>query len=252
MPRDQGESAFASILASLVEDVPGARAAALVDSLGETVDYAGQAPPFELRVAAAHWRIVLAEAESQPSLGGLQWIVVRAARRSYVICGLPDGYALVILLARAAGFVGWHRAVATCGRVLSAEAGWKWSVGPDPVWFRVDVVADGRRRPRAVRVAGHVHPVEILGALAGLAGLGEPERRSRVASRGWKAEASGSATPGRGRRLEGARPAEVGRRERERGWRVRFETGLEVTLVREPGGFWYSDESLDRALKAPV
>jgi hypothetical protein len=210
--RDQGESVFASILAFLVADIPGARAAALVDSTGETVDYAGEAPPIELRVAAAHWRIVLAEAESQPSLGGLQWFVVRAVRRSYVICGLPDGYALVILLARAAGFVGWHRAVATCGRALSAEAGWKRPTDSGPAWFRVDVVADGRRRPRSVRVAGSVHPVEILGALAG---RGELERRARQASRGWKAGASGSPTPTRGRRPGGGGPAEqAGRQER--------------------------------------
>ena len=39
--RDQHESAFASILRLLVARVPGARAAALVDCLGETVDYAG-------------------------------------------------------------------------------------------------------------------------------------------------------------------------------------------------------------------
>jgi predicted regulator of Ras-like GTPase activity (Roadblock/LC7/MglB family) len=31
---------------------------------------------------------------------------------------------------------------------------------------------------------------------------------------------------------------------RERGWRVRLEQGAELTLVREPGGHWYSDEPI--------
>jgi hypothetical protein len=35
----------------------------------------------------------------------------------------------------------------------------------------------------------------------------------------------------------------VGLASRERGWRVRLDTGVEVTLVREPGGFWYADEA---------
>jgi hypothetical protein len=29
---------------------------------------------------------------------------------------------------------------------------------------------------------------------------------------------------------------------RERGWRVRTATGVEVTLVREPGDLWYADD----------
>ena len=53
--RDQAETAFTAILASLVERVPGAHAAALVDAEGETVDYAGDGEPFFLRVAAAAW-----------------------------------------------------------------------------------------------------------------------------------------------------------------------------------------------------
>jgi hypothetical protein len=217
--RDQGESAFASILASLVASVPGARGAVLVDLHGETVDYAGEAPPFDLRVAAAHFRIVLNEAAAQPSLVGLDWLVVRAARKSYLIHALPDGYALVLLFARAAGFVGWHRAVVACRRALDAEAGWKWSGSPATPWFRFEVVSDGRRRPRSVRVAGRLRPVEILGVLA---------------------EDPGSEQAMRQHLTRG-----------ERGWRVRFETGMEVTLIREPGGFWYSDEPLDAALKAP-
>ena len=63
-PRDQRESAFTAILTDLVERVPGARCAALVDRDGETVDYGGRGSPYEMRVAAAHLRIVFDEALS--------------------------------------------------------------------------------------------------------------------------------------------------------------------------------------------
>jgi hypothetical protein len=38
---------------------------------------------------------------------------------------------------------------------------------------------------------------------------------------------------------------------RQRGWRVRFSTGVEAMLVREPGGFWYADEAPTSAAKRP-
>jgi hypothetical protein len=199
----------------LVARVPGARAAALVDCLGETVDYAGGTSPFELRIAAAYWRIVLVEAEAQRSLDGLRWIAVRAAKRSYLVCALPDGYALMVAFTRAAGFVGWERAVATCARALGEEAGLGWMGAVRAPWFPIDVVPDTKRRPRAVRIGGRVHPLEILGSLVPNASVG------------------------------GGRPV-AGALRRERGWRVRLDTGVEATLIREPGGAWYADELLDR------
>jgi hypothetical protein len=217
--RDQRESAFASILSKLVSRVPGARAAALVDWEGETVDYAGGVDPFAVRVAAAHWRIVIDAAASQKALGCLQRLVVRAARRSFLVEPLPDGYALIVLLSRAAGFASpTTRALAACVRALGEEAGWTWPRGgAPPGWFPLDIVADDRRRPVAVRVAGQVHALEILGALVS----GHEGRRAR----------------------------------RERGWRVRFDTGMEAMVVRESGlprrfsGHWYSDEPIEAVLR---
>jgi hypothetical protein len=201
--RDQHESAFASILSDLVARVPGARAAALVDHIGETVDYSGRLDPFAMRLAAAHWRIVLDELGGQRAFRAVRWLAMRAGRASYLVQQLPEGYALVVILARAGGFFGWRRAMAVCARELGEEAGWSWS---GPPWFPVRVTADDRRRPSFVRSAGaeaRPRPIDILGAVAG--GLGR----------------------------------------RERAWRVRFDTGVEATLVREPGGVWYSDEPLD-------
>ncbi len=204
--RDQHESAFSSILSSLVARIPGARGAALVDSEGETVDYAGRAKPFDMRLAAAHFRIVLDEARMRPGLternNEVRSIAVRAARASYLIQALPDGYALVVVMLRSAGFSGWHRAVASCAHALGEEAGWRDATELPPKWFPVTVLRDERRRPAAVRADGRLHPLEILGTLQ-----------------------AGS---------------------RERAWRIRFESGLEATLVREPGGACYLDEKLGR------
>ncbi|MDP9033668.1 MAG: hypothetical protein M3O50_02590 [Myxococcota bacterium] len=214
--RDQHESPFASILAVLVERIPGARAAALVDSFGETVDYAGGAPPFDLRLSAAHWRIVLDAADGQRSFQGLRWFAVRASKRSYLVYALPDGYALVIALSRAAGFAGWQRAVSMCVRALSKEAGLSWMLGvPSAAWFPIDVLSDTRRRPCSVRIEGRLYRVEILGTIA----------------RSGQREARASAWDPAGR---------------ERGWRVRLDTGVEATLIREPGGTWYADDPMDR------
>jgi hypothetical protein len=201
--RDQHESAFAAILSKFVALIPGARGAALVDSEGETVDYGGRANPFDVRVAAAHWRIVLDEARGTRGLCDVRSIAVRAAKASYLVQALPDGYALVVVMMRSAGFSGWQRAVAACAHALGEEAGWKPSATElPPRWFPVSVLRDERGRPAAVRADGRLHPLEILGTLqAGLSGRG-------------------------------------------RAWRIRFESGLEATLVREPGGACYLDEKL--------
>ena len=81
--RDQTASAFSAILQRLCEAC-GAQAAALVDAGGETVDYAGRVPPFDARVAAAEWRLVLSLIESAnvAAWASTREIVVRAGRRS--------------------------------------------------------------------------------------------------------------------------------------------------------------------------
>jgi hypothetical protein len=200
--RDQRESAFASILANLVKRVPGARAAALVDRDGETVDYSGGLDPFDVRLAAAHWRLVLDEVGGQRSFRSLRWLCLRAGRASYLVHELPEDYALVLILARAAGFFGWRRALSACAGALAHEAGWdeRWAGAQ---WFPALVTPDDRRRPAFLRIAGHSTPVEIVGTVAG------------------------------------------GLARRERAWRVRLDTGAEATLVREPGGMWYSDEPVE-------
>jgi len=231
--RDQHESAFAVILAAFVARVPGARAAALVDSEGETVDYSGSVDPFEVRLAAAHWRIVLDEAAAQRSTTRIETIAVRAARRTYVVSALPDGYALIAIFIRGAGFSGTQRALAVCAAALGEEAGWTWDgLTRPPLWFPVEVVTDAKLRPRGIRLGGVVRPLEVLGSLVDSTRGADVVLREELSPHG----------PGdRGRNRTANR---LRRRWGRRAWRVRFDSGVEAMLVREPGGAWYADEPL--------
>jgi hypothetical protein len=192
-------SAFAAILGEVLARIPGAYAAALVDNEGETVDYAGASDPYDLKIAAAYLRICLHELESIRALGEPRWVTVRGARKSLVARTLEDGYALVLLLRRRAGFTASQRAFAACARALAREAGWA-HVESGPVWHPIAVEIDRRGRPR--RLGRRSLPVEVLGSVAGL-------------------------------------PA------KERGFRVRTAEGSELTLIREAGNWWYSDERAD-------
>jgi hypothetical protein len=181
----------------------------LVDRDGENVDYWGRVDPYELKLAAAHWRIVLNDVREQRDLTDAAFLIIRAVRKSFLVHSLPDDYALVVSLRRAAGFAGWRRAVPACIHALVEEAGWDWA-GPKPAaWHPVQVASDAQRKPSAMLTAGRLRPLVILGAVA-----------SGVAAN-------------------------------ERGWRVRLDTGLETTLVREPGGRWYADD-LDEAHHEPA
>jgi hypothetical protein len=133
-PRDQDPSTFTQILERLVASVPGAIAASLVDGLGETVDYAGAIDAFEIKVAAAHWQIVVREIDE--TLGAIRQLTVRARGKSFVIRPLDSGYLLVLVLGPLAGFSASERALHEAHGRLCAEAGF-----PPPTsehrWFRV-------------------------------------------------------------------------------------------------------------------
>jgi hypothetical protein len=203
LPRDTEPTAFTAILEQLIDRVAGASAAALVDSQGETVDYAGRGDPFELRVAAAHLQIILRELEVITPLGEPRWFVIRAARRSFAASALPDGYVLVLVLRPRAAFTISTRALKCCTRALAEEAGWtlREMQRSDGVkqrsWFFTKVETDRRGRP--THVGEKRTRVEVLGAVMGLS-------------------------------------------VRERGFRVRTAEGSELTLVREPRQRWYADE----------
>ena len=163
--RDTDETPFTTILAWLLGRIPGAYAAALVDELGETVDYTGVGDPFDIRIAAAHSQLLL-QAVGRLRLGEPRFIVVRGTDKSLLMRGLPEGYALALLLRRRAGFADLmaRRALAACERALAKEAGWTVA---GPSWVAAEVVDDARGRPISVgRCAARL---EVMGALVGLA-----------------------------------------------------------------------------------
>jgi hypothetical protein len=166
-PRDQETTTFTEILRRLVRSTLNARGAALVDFEGETVDYAGAIDPFELRVAAAHWQLVLSQLSSS-SVGAVVQLTVRTRTRSYVLRRLHSGYAVVVVLHRHAAFAVSGRVMQEAEARLCAEAGWP----PRGVtcWFGVDVEteSDDPSRPARIRAIDGLHAVEVLGCMTDL------------------------------------------------------------------------------------
>ncbi len=207
--RDQSDSPFSAVLRRLCDD-SGALAAALVDSEGETVDYGGLLSPYEIKVAAAEWRIVLEVVRSAriPGFQHVSGVTVRAARRSFLIEALPDGYAIALCLPQHQ-FVVSRRALAQATRELGAEAGLSMPERRGhATWAKVNVrfpPARGSRRrarPDAIWVGGDWCPITILGRY-----------QARDLSHS------------------------------ELGFLARLASGAEVFLVREPLGVWFVDNA---------
>ena len=203
--RDQSISSFSACLQRLCEGT-GAFGATLVDQLGEAVDYAGYLDPYQLRVMAAEWRIVLDLVRDTKQLGleHVQEFTVRANKKTFVLIALAEGYALVLELPRRA-FSFSRRAVAEAVREIELEAG----LSPSPItlagerWSQLDVrTAPGnRRRPAEVWMEGTWRPVTILG-----------------------------------------RYVDAGCTKRFIGYRARLATGHEFALIREPLGVWFAGD----------
>lgn len=202
--RDQEASPFSAILWRLCEGC-SAHAAAFVDKEGETVDYAGRISPYEIRVAAAELRLVLAFTRTAevPGFQLVNEIRIRTGRRSYAIIGLGDGYAIVLELVRHS-FSLSPRALLQAKRELEAEAGIESVLRPGGTsWLRVKVRAStlDARRPEAVWLDGAWQTVTVLGRY---------------------------------------RTGDLARR--ERGYLTRLPSGAEFSLVREPLGCWFADD----------
>jgi hypothetical protein len=202
--RDQRASVFGAVLMRLCDSV-SAVGAALVDAEGETVDYAGAIDPFDIKVTAAEWVVVLflLRQSKIASWCATETVIVRAARKSYFVRVIGEGYAIVLRLLPHAFSVS-SRGMNEAIRELCAEAG--LSLPPAlleeaETFHRVDVRCEPKRsrRPSAVWLGGTWTPVEVLGR--------------------WTTD--------------------LGRR--EVGYRARLASGAEVTLIRERMGRWYSD-----------
>jgi len=199
--RDQTPSSFAPTLGRLCGSA-GVVGAALVDCDGEAVDYAGRVSPFDIRVAAAEWRIILSRLgrSRHAPFRETRQVMIRGVNKSFGAVLLPDGYALVLqLLPRC--FRISPRALSEAVREICENAGLDM-LAPTAQWMRVQVNESPapQRRPRSVWVNRKWLPVEVLGRLVG-------------------AE---------------LQPNEIG-------YRVRLLGGAEVTLVREPLAHWFAD-----------
>jgi hypothetical protein len=202
--REQDTTPFNTILLRLCDATP-ALGAALVDFQGETVDFAGTLDPFDIKVAAAEWRLVLdlVHASKFWSWSQANQLLARGARHSFAVVPLGDGYAIVAQLQRHA-FGLSERAVAEAARGLCREAGIELAARGDAAqWARVEVrtTADDARRPDAIWLDGRWSSVVILGRY----------------------------------REQELPPGEVG-------YRVRIAAETDVSLIREPLGVWYADD----------
>jgi len=199
--RDQDTTGFTRILQNLVEALPGLAGVALVDELGECVDYAGVLEPFEIRLTSAHLQIELRHATERLSgaLGGLRELAVYARKRTFFAVHLVDGYDLILVFTAGSPWPLSSRAIAQAEYDIRVEGGWDPTADLER-WIHlvVDARPHDRWRPHRVRLAGEWHEVEVMGTVVGLA-------------------------------------------EGERGFRVRTRTGAEMTLVRERFGHWYAD-----------
>jgi hypothetical protein len=211
-----------------------ANGVALVDRSGETVDYAGYRDPFTLRIMAAEWQIVLdaARAVSRPGFQDLSGITVRAARATYAVVAMAEGYALVLELPRR-GFELSPRAVTEAAHAIEREAELPTSVAKGAGrWSRVEVqtVAGDRFRPAAVWLDGSWQPVTVLG-------------RHQTVKRPGRPPGGGQAGIAPGPKQAGAQPAQKpAARPRELGYHARIPNGLEFALIREPLGIWFASD----------
>ncbi len=198
--RDQDATPFSGILERLCA-AAGARSAALVDGEGETVDYGGRGDPFDIRILAAEWRLILQHVLDTKILAQSYEFVVRARNKSYLVEALPEGYALVLELGRRSTGVS-DRALAEARKSLLAEAGFPAEEDPRGNWAQVLVEEEPGNSHRPVRLETDLdefQDVTVLGRIT------DPD----VA--------------------------------RECSFRVRLSSGQECTLVREPLGKWYRE-----------
>ena len=154
-PRDQAESPFNIILQDLLDVLPFARAAAVFDFEGETVDYAGTLDPYELRVIAATFQIFLTDLREVPLARGLSGVIVNLTTASFQIRVLDPSYSLIIVLRTLATHCVSDRLIREISHRLSVEAGLEHAA---PAWHRVEVLTTAKQRPVAIRAPGAATP----------------------------------------------------------------------------------------------
>lgn len=96
---------FKRLLTTLVEAVPGATGAILADWEGEAVEQYTHGDPFEMKVTAAHWGILLTRLKGlhqKFSTGEVRQSVISTDQQHVIVGAVGDDYALVMTLERSA------------------------------------------------------------------------------------------------------------------------------------------------------
>jgi hypothetical protein len=97
---------FASLLDSLLADVPHALGAIFVDPEGEAVDWVARAgDPYGLKIEGAYHSIFMRHLHSvsaSSGCGGIANVVVAGSRLVTLTQALPDGYHVVLVVDREA------------------------------------------------------------------------------------------------------------------------------------------------------
>lgn len=181
-PRDQDVTPFAEILTEFCE-ASGARCSALVDCEGETVDYGGDGDPFDIRILAAEWRLILHRLGETKALAPASELFIRARMKSFSIITLPQGYALVTELGRRASSVS-ERALGHAKKRLCLEAGFLTEEPEQSDWTSVVVREEPghTRRPMSVYLDDQSQEVTVIGRVSLPQGPAERSFRVRLSS----------------------------------------------------------------------
>ncbi|MDA3903490.1 MAG: roadblock/LC7 domain-containing protein [Desulfuromusa sp.] len=92
---------FKSLLKRLLEDIPGALGAIIVDWEGEAVDQVARINEYDIKVLGAHSGILLGllrEALSRVDSGKLLDVVIRTGQNKTLISPLTEDYLLILQL----------------------------------------------------------------------------------------------------------------------------------------------------------
>ena len=92
---------FKSLLNRLLEDIPGALGAIIVDWEGEAVDHVARMEEYDIKVFGAHKGIILTllrEAMGQLDCGELEEVLIRTGQNKALIAPLTEDYVLVLTL----------------------------------------------------------------------------------------------------------------------------------------------------------
>ena len=96
---------FKTLLSKLVDSVPGASGAILADWEGESVEQHSHGDPYDMKVTAAHWGILLTTLkglQDNYSTGQVREALISTEEQHVIVGALGADYALVMTLHKSA------------------------------------------------------------------------------------------------------------------------------------------------------